>query len=847
MEKIEDFTSIFTSDSQNFNLLAMALKAWSLENYVANLSKDSFLGDIVYFEKGETKKLSSFQDLKPPFSFTQFHSWWADTMLMSNSSEYRQMNSLDYLKKEFENGKNKIVLFYKTQLLDGSFASIRQVSFLSKDPASQDLLMFTMLMHDDQVSPAESDSAFTKSVIQTLSSDFEAVFFVDLKNDSISTIRTSPDFLKNNKSIQNIVIFSTFCKMFLSENIFKDDYESTLLALSKKNIYREFYTKKIFTINYRINKANGLLSHYQIKLVKTNEWDSQKSFILGIHNIDEENQKNVEHLEKIKRQTELNLLLNAVINTLSDDYSSIFYIEFDKNRVFEYRVSDFFKRIQPASSDLYISVPRFLDIFRQIALSRVPLAEQQKVLELLSPSKIRDILKTNPFYYQDFKLNLPNKETYYQLKFVRDIRVKDELNVVLGFRNIDKQRRAEIAQQQELEEARIKAEAANKAKSIFLFNMSHDIRTPMNAIIGYSSMAERYVDNPQKVMDCLGKVKLSSDHLLKLINDVLDMARIENGKLTISEAPVKLKESIDKILEMESINAQMSGLTLDVEYVDLKTEYVITDIFRLSQILLNITGNSIKYTKPGGKIHLTIRELPGKKRSYASFEFIIEDTGIGMNKDFLAHIFEMFSRERNVSENGIQGTGLGMAIVKSLVDLMKGKIHIESEVNKGTKVTFQFDFKIQSQKQISKSSEISQEEEIIDLSGKRVLLVEDNELNREIARDILEDNDIIVDEANNGAVALAKVQKSEKSPYDFVLMDVQMPFMDGYEATRLIRKLKNKKLARLPIIAMTANAFEEDKKRALESGMDAHLSKPIHPKQLFQTISVILRKRSQHE
>ena len=847
MEEIKDFTNIFPHDSQNFNLLAMALKAWSLENYVANLSKDSFMGDIVYFDKGETKTLSSFQDLKPPFSFSHFHNWWADTMLLSNSAEYRTVNSLEHLKKEFENGKNKVVLFYKTQLLDGTFAPIRQVSFLAKDPASQDLLMFTMLMHDEQATPAESDSVFTKSVIQTLSSDFEAVFFVDLKNDSISTIRTSPDFLRNNQNIQNTVVFSIFCKMLLSENIFKDDYESTLLALSKKNIYREFYTKKLFTINYRITKANGFLSHYQIKLVKTNEWDSQKSFILGIHNIDEENQKNLEHLEKIKRQTELNLLLNAVINTLSDDYSSIFYIEFDKNRVFEYRVSDFFKRIQPASSDLYISVPRFLDIFRQIALSRIPMAEQHKVLDLLSPSKIRDILKTTPFYYQDFKVNLPNKETYYQLKFVRDTRVKDELNVVLGFRNIDKQRRAEIAQQQELEEARIKAEAANKAKSIFLFNMSHDIRTPMNAIIGYSSMAERYVDNPQKVLDCLGKVKLSSDHLLKLINDVLDMARIENGKLTISEAPVNLKESIEKILEMESINAQMSGLTLDMEFIDLKTEYVITDIFRLSQILLNITGNSIKYTKAGGKIHFTIRELASKKRNHASYEFVIEDTGIGMNKDFLSHIFEMFSRERNVSENGIQGTGLGMAIVKSLVDLMKGQINIESEVNRGTKVTFRFDFKIQSQKQISKSTEALPEEEIIDLSKKRVLLVEDNELNREIARDILEDNDIIVDEANNGAVALAKIQKSEKNLYDFVLMDVQMPFMDGYEATRLIRKLKNKKLAGLPIIAMTANAFEEDKKRALESGMDAHLSKPIHPKQLFQTISAILKKRSQHE
>lgn len=837
MDTLEDFTNIFSLNSINLNLLGKALKAWSLENYCANISKDKFIGDIVYFDQGETKTLTTFQDLKPPFSFTSFHKWWADTMLLSNSVLYRKFNNIEYLKEQFEAGNTKIDFIYNTQLIDGSFSNVRQVSYLTKSDNSDDLLMFTMLMPIPDRAIKDADFKFNKSIIQSLSSDFEAVFYADLKNDTISQIRLTPEFQNRNKKINDVVIYSVFCKYFAS-NIVKDDFETTLLALNKKNVYREFYSKDMFTINYRLQNNNESNSHYQIKLVKTNDWDTRNTFILGIHNIDEENKKNLEQVERIQRQTELNLQLNAVINTMSDDYTSIFYIEFDKDRVFEYRTSDFYRRMQPISSDVFVSIPKFMDILRHICLTKIDPENQEKILEMLSASKIKSTLAANPFYYYDFKINMPEVgETWYQLKMVRDTRYKRELNVVLGYRNIDKQRRQEMSQKQELEEAKLKAEAANKAKSTFLFNMSHDIRTPMNAIIGYSSMAEKYLDNPQKVQDCLEKVKMSSEHLLKLINDVLDMARIENGKITLDEKPINIRETINKIVEMESVNAQMNQLDLDVTFKDLANEFVIADEFRLSQIFLNIVGNSLKYTKAGGKIHITISELKSKKEETAAYEFIIEDTGIGMKKEFISHIFEMFSRERNMTDTGIQGTGLGMAIVKNLVDLMGGKVKIESELGKGTKVTFLFNFKIQNQQQIKQTTEPAKKKSKINLKNKRVLLVEDNELNREIARDILEDEGLIVEEAVNGAVAVSQVQKSENEPYDFILMDVQMPYMDGYEATRLIRKMKNKKLANLPIIAMTANAFEEDKKRALESGMNAHLSKPIHREILFETIS----------
>ena len=250
-DNIEDFTKVFSQNSINLNLLGKALKAWSLENYCANLSKDKFVGDIVYFDNGETKILSSFQDLKMPFTFTDFHKWWADSMILSNSALYRKFNSIEYLLNEYSLGNTKIDFIYNTQLLDGSFSNVRQVSYLTKADNSDDILMFTMLMPIPDRQLKDADFKFNKSLIQTLSSDFEAVFYADLKNDTISTIRLTPEFQRRNQRINDVVVYSAFCKYFVS-NILRDDYESTLLALNKKNVYREFYSKNIFSINYRI-------------------------------------------------------------------------------------------------------------------------------------------------------------------------------------------------------------------------------------------------------------------------------------------------------------------------------------------------------------------------------------------------------------------------------------------------------------------------------------------------------------------------------------------------------------------------------------------------------------------
>lgn len=842
MNAKEEFEKLFLPGTRNAEMLKQAFNITFHECFIGNISKDEFDSDIFYSDGSELKIFESFQSLKKPFTFSQFHTWCADNLVVTNTEEYREKNDIQNILKRFEKGENSYNLQFKTQLFDGTISHVNQNTFLIKDDKSCDIFCFTTLSLISDNLQVERFSLYSNTLIQTLAADFEAAFFVDLKNDSVFTLRASPDFIKRNKKIENIVIYSLFCKYITENSVYKEDYSSTLVALSRKNIFREFNQKDLFTINYRITNSKGNFTYYQFKLVKTSEWDTNNSFILGIHNIDEETLKNFEQLEKIKKQTELNLQLNAVINTISKDFTSIFYIEFDRDRVFEYRTSDLFKQLQPASTDLYISIPHFCNIMRQICLSKIPQDYHEKLLKLLSPTALRSLMNEVPIFYQDFKINLQSGEKFFQLKIVRDFAKKDEFNIVVGFVDIDKQRRMEIYQQQALEEARLKAELANKAKSTFLFNMSHDIRTPMNAIIGYSAMTERYINDPHKALECLEKVKLSGDHLLKLIDDILDMARIENGKIKIDENPLHIRSCIEKLVEMERVDIETARLTLEVNFQNLQTDIIIADAFRLNQIFLNVIGNSIKYTLPGGKIFFTVKELESKDPDYASLEFSIRDTGIGMKPEFLTHIFEMFARERNTTASKVQGTGLGMAIVKNLVDLMKGKIYIESELGKGTTVTFLFNFKVQ-KTPFSNDKTSNKKQKRVSLKGKHALLVEDNELNREIAKDILEIENIIVDEATNGSEAVDIIKNSKPGYYDFVLMDVQMPVIDGYQATDIIRKLENKKLANVPIIAMTANAFDEDKKRALDSGMDDYLSKPIRADSLFSTISNVIGKK----
>ncbi len=388
-----------------------------------------------------------------------------------------------------------------------------------------------------------------------------------------------------------------------------------------------------------------------------------------------------------------------------------------------------------------------------------------------------------------------------------------------------------------LEEALVKAQRASRAKTMFLNNMSHDIRTPMNAIIGFTNLAAAHLDDRELVQDYLSKIAASSGHLLSLINDVLDMSRIESGRVTIDETVCSLPQVLQDLQSIIRADLETKGLNLCMDDGALIHPYVVCDRLRLNQVLLNILSNALKFTPAGGKISISAVERPGDTADTAIYEFCIRDTGIGMAPEFLEHIFEPFERERTSTVSGIQGTGLGMSITKNLVELMNGRIAVESRLGQGSAFLCSFSFRLSEAPAPLSAPELSCPPQSADW---RILLVEDNELNQEIAMTILEEAGCAVDVASDGAEAVEKVRHSLENPYDVVLMDIQMPVMDGIEATKTIRALDDPQLARLPIVAMTANAFEEDRQRVLSAGMNGHLGKPIDVAKMFATLQSIL-------
>ncbi len=378
---------------------------------------------------------------------------------------------------------------------------------------------------------------------------------------------------------------------------------------------------------------------------------------------------------------------------------------------------------------------------------------------------------------------------------------------------------------------------ANLAKREFLFNMSHDIRTPMNAIIGFTALAQTHIDDRGQVEDYLKKISVSSQHLLSLINDVLDMSRIESGKVTLEAKPVHLPELVHELRDIIQAVVSKKDLSLTLDTVGVENEDVIADPLRLEQILINVLANAVKFTPDGGQISLWIVQKDTAPAGYADFEFHIKDNGIGMSEEFQKHIFEQFARERTSTVSKIQGTGLGMAITKSLVDMMGGRITVKSEQGKGSEFTISLRFPIGE----AKTEQTPPAAKASAFTGKKLLVVEDNELNLEIASTLLKEAGFEVDTAENGKVAVEKVEAASADRYDLILMDIQMPEMDGYEATRRIRALPDTKKAALPIVAMTANAFEDDRKNALRAGMNGHIAKPLDIPKLFQVLSELLK------
>ena len=383
-----------------------------------------------------------------------------------------------------------------------------------------------------------------------------------------------------------------------------------------------------------------------------------------------------------------------------------------------------------------------------------------------------------------------------------------------------------------LKNALRRAEEGSRAKSSFLFAMSHDLRTPMNAIIGYAELMEAHWGEKEVTTNYLQKLKGASQFLLALIGNVLEIARIESGKETLTEAPwnlMKLEETLDILLDGEISRKQ---LTVN-RNVNIRHANVYCDALKIREIIMNLLSNAVKYTSEGGKIVLDIDEKPSARDGFMTLQIRVSDNGIGISKEYVPYIFDAFTRERSSSESGIIGTGLGLRIVKSFVDLMNGDISVKSEPGKGTCFTVEISCRKIPEEELQQQME--EQPENVSLAGRRLLLAEDNGLNAEIAMTILQDADAEVELAADGKIAVDKLKDVPVGYYDAILMDIQMPNMNGYEATKAIRKLTDER-AKIPIIAMTANAFEEDRQAALAAGMDDYVAKPVEISELFRTI-----------
>ena len=792
------------------------------------------------------------------------------------------------------------------------------------------------------------------SIIEALSAEYTSVYYINLDTEEITSYsmnRTTANSFGETfkRNIKYSVAYSVYVDKFVS-GIYKN---RMLKAGSIKNIREQLSTRKSFNTMY----VNFLNRYCEMKFVKVGDSDKPKFVALGFADKDNALRKELQQ--------------QAVIQGLAEDFDLVCYVDAVSMRENVYRCTDVFLRMFPNWSQIHGFTERLDAIMNKFVYEE----DRENFFKRTRTDVVHENLKIKNAYYVNFRADVFGHIEYWQIKFI--LTATDPVQIVAGFHSVDEETRKQKKDKDALEKALQMANSASRAKTTFLNNMSHDIRTPMNAIIGFTGLAANHINNREQVADYLSKIKQSSEHLLSLINDVLDMSRIESGKMSICNRPENLSDIIHTLRGLVLADVRSREQTLLIELENVHDEMIMCDKLRLNQVLLNVVSNAIKYTLRNGSILMNIAEKPAEA-GYAIYEFRVKDNGIGMSKEFLGQIFDPFTRVNSSTVSGIQGTGLGMSITKNIVDMMGGTIKITSLENVGTEVLLQFKFEIlptpaeyttvtraknlhvlivddkievcksvaslfekeavradwclsgaeaipyianamanhdeydlfvfdwnmpemngiqltrevrkvvgqdvpiailtsydwieiekealdagvtsffakplfpsdlhrillklygSSVENESDAAMQSKQPKSYDFTGRRVMLVEDNELNREISTEILEDLGIEVVSMESGTVAVEKLRYSS-AKLDLILMDVQMPGIDGYEATRRIRAMENKEIANVPIIAMTANAFEEDKHAAMEAGMNGHVAKPVDVDVLCATLAKFFR------
>ncbi len=661
------------------------------------------------------------------------------------------------------------------------------------------------------------------TIIGALSTEYSSVFIIDWDSAEIQLYNLlDSGYAFASKMISNCKYYADAVEAYVHGAVPQADREELFDKMRFAKVKEELLSNGIYYVSFH-RVLQELDDHAQLVYSLVVKPDGGRSIVLAIRSVNDM----VEWERQKKELLEENLRYMEVVNALSAEFSSVIYYELGMKHVIPYRLLD--------ANEEYVKMLERGITFDELFGSHIRMVKYEEDRKLLEPYKtaestFQQLEKNGGQCVCNFRVDRGGKTYYYQAKVVRTGNEQDGYGAVIGFANKDAEIRKELEYQKTLEKALDKAEAANKAKSAFLFNMSHDIRTPMHAILGFADIAQKHINTPYRVEDALNKVQMSGKHLLALIDQILDMARVENNKVTLNEQPTSIREMVGKLSDMLRIDVDKKHQAFTVEFENISQDWVYLDELRCNQISLNILSNAVKYTGEGGHIRLRVMQEGECSPGVGAYKFIYEDDGVGMSPELLHKIYQPFARERGIDFSGIQGTGLGMAIVKGFVDLMNGRISIDSTPGIGTRVTVELP--------LCRCDELPRtetEEEIeFDFRGIKLLLADDNDLNREIACELLMSEGIVVEEATNGNQAVEMVQNStekqerpDKSYYDLILMDVQMPYMDGYTASRRIRALDNPVLAGIPIIAFTVNAFEEDIRRALDSGMNTHVAKPV--------------------
>ena len=741
----------------------------------------------------------------------------------------------------------------------------------------------------------------------------------------------------------------------IASSVMEEDREELL-----ENIRRLQEEGDSVSVEYRVRRKDGAIRYVMgnVKLMRENDELRYQRFVLDCTD------RKLQEEENERQQMEL-------VQALSIDYKVVCFFDLETGIGKPLRVEEASRQFRESFAK-ELSYEKSMDFYIEKYVCE---EDREMVRQATSREEIEKGLSEGKQYHVNFRTIRRGQPEYYQMKIVRAGIRNGRGSIVLGIRSVDKEIRSEMEQRGLLKDALMQANRASKAKSVFLSNMSHDIRTPMNAIVGFTSLAMKHIDNRERMEEYLKKIMTSGNHLLSLINDVLDMSRIESGKIRLDEKACSLPEILHSICNIVQADVHAKQLELHIDTLDIRNEDIYCDKLRLNQVLLNLLGNAVKYTGAGGAINMRITEKAGAPDGFAQYEFSIKDNGVGMSDEFVEHIFEPFEREKNSTTSGIQGTGLGMAITKNIVDMMNGTIEVESELGVGSTFTVSFVFRTRKDEKEEQAipelkncralvvdddfntcdsvsymlgqiglraewtlsgkeavlrtkqasmrkdgylvyiidwllpdmngievtrrvrqvmgdnvpvivltaydwSEIEEEakeagvtafcskplfmselrkclrtvigaeEQVeeekeggeVQFKAGRILLAEDNELNQEIAVEILGGAGFTTEVAENGKIAVEMLQRSDPGYYQLVLMDVQMPVMSGYEAVREIRQLENQRLAGIPVIAMTANAFEEDKQEALRNGMDGHIAKPINIELLFTTLNKVLTR-----